>query len=488
MDANQKNNTAIGISTMVIPVTVTVTGQKLADYFSGMNLLTRSPMDSSKYFEFVSKSVSKEPNAILNPYFFQIDQLKFESGVDLVAPVRLFNGARIKVDKVGKAMAASDNADIQTTYPLVFSIKNIWFFDNPDAGLGYFCIPFHWQATDPEALLDALAATSFFRFTKGKKNVFFPQEEGFEAMSVVDMLEGLFPDLLKTSTGSNNQAESKIPSLKIISNKPSLLHILHWKAGIDMQHRHRQAYQVLRVAKRQEMGAENTPLDQSNTDFISSILLDNSIGIYLMNEGALALDTNEEVPALWNKYFPTFLLAINQRQLLIHLIARIMESNIKVPILSKGDLKTDHKQDKLQQMHEAERTIEHLHTTIIQLQLKQIFYTVAHTDELNLLLLRLQERFRISELLQDIKESVGELHQILEAISDYDNWLREKKRELAINLAGLLIGALGGISTLEDILDNNGASVLQHNISYVVVAVITIALGFYFVRKGRMDA
>lgn len=487
MDANQKNSTAIGISTMVIPVTVTVTGQKLSDFFSAMNLLTKSPMDSSKYFEFVCKSVSKEPNAILNPYFFQIDQLKFEANGDSVAPVRLFSGARIMDDRVGKAMNASNNADMQATYPLVFSIKNIWFFHNSDAGLGYFCIPFHWQATDPEALLGALAATSFFRFTKGNKNVFFPQEEGFKKMSVVDMLEGLFPELLKTRARGSSQAENKIPSMKIISNKPNLLHILHWKAGIDMQHRHRQAYQVLRVAKRQEMGAENTPLDQTNTDFISSILLDQSIGIYLMSEGALALDTNEEVPALWNKYFLTFLLAINQRQLLIHLIAQIMESNIMVPILSKDDLKTDNKQEKLQQMHQAKQTIEHLHTMIVQLQLKQIFYAVAHTDELNLLLLRLQERFRISELLQDIKESVGELHQILEAISAYDNWLREKKRELAINLAGLMIGALGGISTLEDILDNNGASVLQHNISYVVVAAITVALGFYFVRKGRMD-
>ena len=59
------------------------------------------------------------------------------------------------------------------------------------------------------------------------------------------------------------------------------------------------------------------------------------------------MDTNEEVPALWNKYFLTFLLAINQRQLLIHLIAQIMESNIMVPILSKDDLKTDNKQEKL---------------------------------------------------------------------------------------------------------------------------------------------
>jgi|GEM_PF-4219295 len=477
MKINQKGAGSIGISTMVIPVEVRCSVEELLSYFPIQPVVDDSPIDSTKYFAFVANSVIGKEKAILKPYKFRLDQLKFNPpGQDSKG---LFSQARIAIGSTG----ISDPADAEAESYLEFSIADIWFFLNQGAGLGYFCVPFHWNASDPEVLLRGLAASSFFRFTEnGKNSLFSVGGTSFAEMSVLAMLKGFFPGLL---AGIPNGKAAGSP-IQIIGKKPILLHVLHWNAGGGIQQRHRQAYQILRVAKRQNLD-DQRPLDQSNTDFISSILLDNAIGIYLMNEGALVLDSNEDVRALWKKYFPTFLLAVNQRQLLIHLVAQIMAADIKVPILSKEDLEGVRENEHLLLMRQAKTTMEHLHTHIIQLQLKQIFYSVAHTDELNIFLHKLQERFRISHLLQDIKESVGELHQILEAISAHDHWLREKKRELAINLVGLLIGALGVISTIEDILDNNSASMLHHNISYGVVAAITLGLGAYFVRKGSVS-
>jgi hypothetical protein len=117
--------------------------------------------------------------------------------------------------------------------------------------------------------------------------------------------------------------------------------------------------------------------------------------------------------------------------------------------------------------------------------LKQIFYSISHNDELNLFLLKLQERFRVSILLQDIKESIGELHQLLETNHEREQRRQEKRKEAAIKLVGFTISTFGFISTVDTILSNNQATPAQHNLGYLVVSLISLGLAGWFWGRNR---
>ena len=483
------NTSDLAHSILVIPAAIGRDGDKLAAALKISPLRTDNPtvVDSTKYHPFVKDHYigSRESTAFLHHYALDLNQ-KYKTP----------EGKEVSFSRASGDMAIPLSNSENST--MRFAFKNISFFHNPQAGLGYFALELQWLESDLDTLLTNLERTDFFRFV-GAKCTFYRSRaprpdipptdvEAAEPWAFKDrFLATLFPDFhfLKKDAPLPSEGDPKDPRVPVKllnAEKPTVLHLFRPPDDYDTTALHRKAYHILRVGKRNGGPIQGDESKVDAPELISSILLDQAIGLYLMNEGALVMDKNEKVSALVNKYFPTFLLTINQRQILVHMMEQIAGVPPHIGDEQPGGTAAQRRQAREKAQRELQ-ALEGLRTRIIKMQLKQIFYSISPNSELNLFLAKLQERFRISQLLRDIKESIGELHQLLEANQEREQWLREKHREIAINLVGLAISAFGVISTLDTILLNNQASALARNISYGVVLVLSAVLAVYFWRR-----
>jgi hypothetical protein len=503
---NRKSEPSIGSSIMVIPLSIENPEVQIAEVKEKSILVHRNrSYDSSKYYSFMNYYLGEQGSkAFMQEYKIDLNKLNIHlaqrDNIRAGLPSEKF---AICVSRSGSCNSSGDNL-------MEFSFNKISFFHNSQAKLGYFCIEFKWQEANEGNLLENLASTAFFRFIgKQHSKIYLPvkkagsnsskpyssedtnsgqpifQDLDFKNEFLIALFPSLFCSITESKSNTIDPADRRTQQQHTILNseKPVMMHIVRISESSNPGSRQRQAYQILRVPNRKSGESDiKTPLD--NSDFISSIQLDTSIGIYLLNEGALILDKNEDVQALINKYFPTFLLALNQRQILIYmmeLIATKIPSDIDNNTIAIANSK-ERRIAKLKLNNQISE-LENLRTHLIKLQLKQIFYSISHNDELNLFLTNLQSRFRITLLLQDIKESIGELHQLLEANQEFEQWQSEKRREIAINLVGLTISAFGIISTMDTIFSKNQASLLVHNTGYVIVALVSVLLGGWFWSK-----
>ncbi len=469
-----------GCSVMVIPLSIQDPENQLKSILDKYSTESQTPpIDSSKHHSFVKGYYigENDPKAFLQSYSLDLTKLRFKGNNGEDIPFKdKFHDTHILIN------------DKPEEKSMGFSFERISFFHNAQAALGYFTIVFKWHESNPDALLTNLAQTKFFRYvgnSNSKPPKVSPDGKTISYM-VNDVLIGLFPEcsFLIKDDGKSSSPGSKV-QLKILNSaKPSLLHLVHPPDSFDIMSKHSLAYKILRVGRRLDFVAPEES-KQGFSESITPILLDQQISLYLMSEGALVFDKNEKIAALINKHLPTFLLTLNQRQILIYMMEQIA-TQIPYDI---GDVAPSSNASPRQRLamekeqSEKLQRLEELRTRIIKLQLKQIFYSISHNDELNLFLSKLQDRFRINYLLQDIKESIGELHQLLEANQERTQWLREKRREITINLIGLAISALGVISTMDTILSNNQAPPIAHNIGYGIVVAITAFLALYFWRR-----
>jgi len=494
--AKEKVNTkSAGSSIMVIPAAIEDPQSRLPNVLQEFPLINDDFIDSSKHHPFVRDYLGKPgSNAFLQTYLLNKDKLSFTDP----------NGGQASF--MSKFSAPSIHISSNQNTRMDFQFSSVAFCYNPQASLAYFVFVFQWKEPDLDRLLENLAASKFFRFvgeqdgkiciatkTKQKSTSAKPvnsqvnnPETIVEELDFKVFLSGIFPALeikYKDRSQPNSTHANTKPVLKLLNSaKPVLLHLFHHPHGFDIATRHRWAYQVLRVAKRPDV-PEPAEMTKENPDFISSILIDTSIGIYLLNEGAIIFDKNEDVKALIKKYLPTFLLTLNQRQFLIQMMGYIAGSAL-LPIQAMQETNRATREERIKAAAELQR-LEDLRTRIIKMQLKQIFYSISHNDELNLFLLKLQERFRVSILLQDIKESIGELHQLLETNHEREQRRQEKRKEAAIKLVGFTISTFGFISTVDTILSNNQATPAQHNLGYLVVSLISLGLAGWFWGRNR---
>jgi hypothetical protein len=188
-----------------------------------------------------------------------------------------------------------------------------------------------------------------------------------------------------------------------------------------------------------------------DTDFIQKT----SDGIIFcgMNEGACVYDYSlGGVLNLFKKYFPSFILAINQREIMI-------KTNNEISLLNIKDFESGIDKSVIEKLKKLKKNINIF-------QLKQVLYSISFYNEISLFYKELQKSFCIDLLLIDNKQSVMEIHSLLE------NELQEK-----FNLKIAILTIIQSASAIAAILEYN-------RLSTILIFISTILLGWIlFIAK-----
>jgi hypothetical protein len=169
------------------------------------------------------------------------------------------------------------------------------------------------------------------------------------------------------------------------------------------------------------------------------------IEIAVLNEGASIIDRGfqeaNQMNEYFNKYFPSFILALNQREVLlqfnrevslIEINPKLLNSSYEIdPKLLNSSYEIDPKL-----LNSSYKYVKNLRKELLELKkrvdiiiFKQIFYSVSHFDELNRLFDELMDKFKIKVLLKDSQECVQEAYSLVESFEREEAKKREKEKD-----------------------------------------------------------
>ena len=196
---------------------------------------------------------------------------------------------------------------------------------------------------------------------------------------------------------------------------------------------------------------------------------DENISFATMNEGVLIIDNTIHLNELTKKYLPAFILALNQREFLLKVIR----------LAPYVDLKN------LQELKDLKKFV-------TEVYLKQISFTVSVYNEIDILFAELQEKFDIEILMRDNKESINEIHQLIEGLDKEKKAEEDKAKDDAdkvksdnlnyIILALTIIQAVSIFYTLFNDLPGNGPFLF--GITLLINCAIIIG-GIYYIFKSK---
>ena len=319
--------------------------------------------------------------------------------------------------------------------------KNTYVIINESASLGYFVLNFDMSLEDnTSSILEELAKVTFFRFYKpqqvqknsGEINSKYQirVEDGDNIPSIQYSMFLLIEDFFKPI----------MQNIKFLYEKPIALHLLKSdKNFIDKNALIKNIYKTLRVSATIDDG------DQYLSDYMLELKTpDFNVRFMAMNEGAVVIDNGcQNLKDLENKYFPAFLLALNQREIMILTNRKISTINY----------------DKV-----LENNLSKLKNDIHLFQLKQMFYSISFFSEIDQFFSELQNKFRVESLLKDNKEGIHEIHELLE----------NKRNKQVTNLL-VVLSMIQGLLAFISIF---GLNTIAQKIATVLVLTFTILMYF----------
>ena len=269
--------------------------------------------------------------------------------------------------------------------------KNTYIITNENARICYLVLNFELLLEDASvSILDELSKLEFFRYYKPKQveknsSTIIPKYQ-------IRVQQGINEDSLQYSLFSLvlDYFKPIISNIKFLYDRPITLHLFNSDNGFnDTGILNKKFYNSLRVPVK---------LNESEQDlntFINEIKTpDLNIRFMAMNEGGIVIDRGcSNLKDLVNKYFPAFILALNQREIMIMTNRKI--STIDYDKVLKNNLSK-------------------LKNDIHLFQLKQMFYSISFISEIDQFFCELQNKFRIEILLRDNKEGIFEINALLE--------------------------------------------------------------------------
>lgn len=386
---------------------------KLEDYHMGKR--DTIPFDSSKYFDFIVNH-SKESTGFLSVYQVKADCFTHNNEV--------LSGYNPNIHEL---YVSNDRANNDLPQWTVDFKNNFYIIANPIARLIYFVIglDFTYQGDRP---LESFSTLEFFRFSDGVNSEKYKLQIRNRSNANTD----------KTDTSAKHNASLSLgtiiqnvvpglahfcPSISRKRPRPSLLHIFpksYFTEASDL------LYKTLRIPLADDNHLENS------TDTL--IRTSNMIDIAVLNEGASIIDRGfreaNQMNEYFNKYFPSFILALNQREVLLQFNREVSLIEIN-PKLLNSSYEIDPKL-----LNSSYKTVKNLSKKLLELKkrvdliiFKQIFYSVSHFDELNRLFDGLMDKFKINVLLKDSQECVQEAYSLVESFEREEAKKREKEKD-----------------------------------------------------------
>ncbi len=358
--------------------------------------LSHDLADSSKYYIYLSnhwnanqKLQEESAHSFLRAYRLKKDTFVFQdlSGVT-------YKQATLNSQK--KDLFLGDSK-------VTAAIHDVWMFFNEAAHLGYWVLQLKLDVSDERSsVLEALANIDFFRSieVKGKQspgkvsNQFkkfsfsICQDETNERIYL-----GTIQDFIRLNFVDFS------PFIRFYQTRPNVLYLdsdsslLNW----DFEKLKSVFYSVIRVPDR------NVSIRSDQEHSMDLSMPSSHIILAALNEGTII---SEQVNAsgggtdyLAKKYFPAFLLAINQREVLL----KTMHATSALSISKIMD-----SEDRMFEL------ITNLKRRLTIIQLKQIFYSVSNTSEVETFFSKLLDVFKVEIILKDNRASLEELHEMIE--------------------------------------------------------------------------
>jgi hypothetical protein len=460
--------------------------ESYVNYIKTLPIKSDKIVDSSKYHDYISNYISpyseKENSSFLKIFSFQIANLK---GLDISGQEIQFKNQF--QDSHTKLFLGDSNLEIK--------FDKIIIVLNEIAELAYFIFEIDYIIENDNAL-KFISEIDFFRYYKPKE--LMDKKQKHISKYLIRTIKEKKDKEKNIITETQNIALYEIirnyfnyifRSANFIYDKPVMLHLFS-QAGKDVLSNDElinTCFKVLRIpplVKGKE--APNKPLETKLEDLHSVKpklaqlhYPDQSIVFCTMNEGAIVIDTSSNVDtnSLVNKYFPAFILALNQREVMIKTAKDV--SQIPYKNLNAEDSIT------LKKLSELRKTLN-------LIQLKQVFYNISIYNETELFFTELQKKFSIDVLLNDNKGSIDAIHSLLESerISKEEeaNKLLEeaqKKRDNNLGLILSLVGLFGAASAVIDLYNfyHNPDSIAFWWLPYFVIFSFGAYLVWFYKRK-----
>ena len=247
--------------------------------------------------------------------------------------------------------------------------------------------------------------------------------------------------------------------------KPTVVHLIKESRVIEKDDKtvSKLIYKALRIPNKSDKYPSVLKEQINYSEIVKLQSPDQSICFATMNEGALIIDNTIDLNALYNKYLPAFVLALNQREFLLKVI-RLVTSVDTSKIEELKDLKK----------------------FITEIYLKQISFTVSVYNEIDIFFTELQKKFDIEILMNDNKESINEIHQLIEELDNERKAAEEKEKATKLNflIIGLTVIQVISIfyTLLVDFLEND---TILTNIFLFLNSVLIISLLIYYYYKNK---
>ena len=250
--------------------------------------------------------------------------------------------------------------------------------------------------------------------------------------------------------------------------KPTVVHLIKESEVIEKDHEtvSKLIYKALRIPNKLNEYPSVLKEQINYSEIVKLQSPDQSICFATMNEGALIIDNTILLAELGNKYLPAFVLALNQREFLLKVI-RLVTSVDTSKIEELKDLKK----------------------FITEIYLKQISFTVSVYNEIDIFFTELQKKFDIEILMNDNKESINEIHQLIEELDNERKAAEEKEKATKLNflIIGLTVIQVISIfyTLLVDFLEND--TILTNIFLFLNTVLIIFLLIYYYFKNKSQD-
>jgi len=149
-------------------------------------------------------------------------------------------------------------------------------------------------------------------------------------------------------------------------------------------------YRMIRIS-----GSENIKITTSSK--LKFTFPDPYTSQFVLNEGAFVIEGIEESADLINKYYPSFLFALNQKYLFNYMQQKINE----LPLIKNDHLIKYNVED-----------LKVLQQTMINAEFFQIFTSLSNYNEIDMFFEKLRDQFKIEQLKQEFLESINGISNI----------------------------------------------------------------------------
>ena len=357
------------------------------------------PGDFSKYYDFMGSHFGgEEMNKDFNVFHLNGSLLKPAEGFEK------FKNLNAQFQK--GALLGRSPIFVEKIESPILSI-------NPLSGVGFFICGLECISKSENSILEELAQSEFFRNIGWRRKQTMGKNQVAKHQFVFDTEEDLSLSLYDLLNCYLNQFSN---SIQFYQDRASVLYSATsvFEGSKPDEELCTLSYEVIRVPDRNAA--------RFSCDLLESTIqrVGRNVVFTALNEGALVIESvnqkNSNVKNVANKYFPAFFLALNQREVLLSTMQRIVQLE----------------SDKLRSLDsKIFRKMENMRSGLLILQLKQIFYSVSNMHEVEVFFNQLQKVFAVEKMLLENDQSIREMYNLLEMKRNAEILRREKEQSQA---------------------------------------------------------